>query len=371
MHTILVINPGSTSVKYALFCDGQLFFSTTIDGEGRGDRSASFAVLVTEVKEFLRSKNRTLDAIAIRVLAPGTRFQRHQVIDQVFLTLLKDRELSAPLHIPKVLHAVKAAKEAFVGVPLYAVSDSTFHATMPPVAREYSLSHEETARLDIHRFGYHGLSVSSVVHRAHALLGEKSERLIVCHVGGGVSVTAVKSGISIETTGGFGPVSGLPMGSRAGDIDAGVLLEVMEKTNLRPKDASLYLHHSGGLTGLGGNEDIRLLLDKKAHGDVASKFALEHFSYHFQKAVGSAAVALEGVDALIFTGTAVVRSAELRALLTNRLAHLGIVLDMDKNDVVVGKAGILHPSGQDVKVGVMPSEEMWEMAKAVESVITN
>lgn len=370
MNTIFVINPGSTSTKYALFCEGQLFFTRSVADEDKHDNVATFSTIVTEVKEFLHSKGTALDAVAIRILAPGTRFQSHQVIDHVFLTLLKDRELTAPLHIPKALQAVKAAKEAFVGVPLYAVSDSAFHATLPVVAREYSLPQEETNRLDIHRFGYHGLSVSSVVHRAHALLGENAERLIVCHVGGGVSVTAVKSGVSIETTGGFGPVSGLPMGSRAGDVDAGALLEVMEKSNFRPKEASLYLQHSGGLTGLAGDGDIRMLLDKKAHGDSAAQFALEHFSYHFQKAIGSAAVALGGVDALIFTGTAAVRSAELRLLLTSRLDHLGIALDEDKNDVVVGKAGTLHQSRRAVKVGVMPSEEMWEMAKAVESLIT-
>lgn len=369
MNTILVINPGSNTCKYALFYGGQLFLTTTTEETDVADYIDSFKTFVTEVKEFLQTKRTTLDAIAVRVLAPGSRFQKHQYINDVFITLLKDRELSAPLHIPKVLPLIKAAKEEFIGIKLIAVSDSVFHSTLPRVAREYSLSPAETNKLDLHRFGYHGLSVSSVVNRSHALLGEQPERLVVCHVGGGVSVTAVKSGVSVETSGGYGPVSGLPMGSRAGDIDAGALIELMEKTNLRPKEASLYLHHSGGLMGLGGGSDIRSLLDKKAHGDNTANFALEHFSYHFQKAIAGSVVALEGIDALVFTGTAAVRSSELRLLLCNRLKYLNILIDEDKNNVAVGKAGILHPSGALVKVAVMPCEEMWEMAKAADAVL--
>jgi acetate kinase len=177
-------------------------------------------------------------------------------------------------------------------------------------------------------------------------------------------VTAVYRGKSIETTGGFGPVSGLPMGSRAGEIDAGALLELMEKTNLRPKEASLYLQHSGGLRGLGGDDDIRTLLDKKAHGDKAACLALEHFSYHLQKAIAAATISLCGVDAIVFTGTAAVRSAELRRMIMARLEHLGITLDEDKNDVLVGKSGVIHQSGAIVKVAVMPSEEMLVMLNA-------
>lgn len=383
MEATLVINPGSSSRKYALYVDGQMvleygFESTdagfevcsqkkgvqqTCEAVSKESFESALEKVSSDVKKYLQTENANLLRIGVRIVAPGTVFQEHKLIDDIYLSHLRSKEVAAPLHVPAILREINQAKKYFPVLPIIGVSDSAFHHTMPTIAREYSIDRADAVAYDIHRFGYHGLSVESVVNRIHAVIGVDPKRLAVCHVGNGVSVTAVKEGKSVDTTMGFAPVSGLPMGSRAGDLDPSCLLEVMRLRNMNVADTSLYIHTNGGLSGLGGDGDIRRLLDRKARNDSAAATALEVFAYHIQKAIAAATVSMGGIDAIALTGTASVRSSELRDLLTRHITHLGLTIDTDKNDLLVGKEGVITAQQSAVKVVVMRTDEMGEMAR--------
>lgn len=386
MAITLVVNPGSSSKKYALYKDGQVVLELAFEGSDAGyevciqkkdgqqtcesvDTGAFRAALERVAKvvhEYCATENLKLTAIAVRVVAPGTTFQKHALVDDVYLALLRGEEHAAPLHIPIVLTEIQLCREQFPGTPIVAASDSAFHSTLPLIAREFSLNREDAATLDIHRFGYHGLSVSSIVNRIHSIIGQDPIRLIVCHVGSGVSITAVKNGASTETSMGYSPVSGVPMGTRASDLDAGALLEIIRKKDMAPADAAVYIHKSGGLEGLAGDGDIRRLLDRRAKGDMSATMALDLFTYRIQKEIAAATVSLQGVDVLVLTGTAALRSAELRTLITRHLSYLGIDIDTNRNDVLVGKEGVLSVHNAKVKVVVMRTDEMREMARVAD-----
>ena len=187
--------------------------------------------------------------------------------------------------------------------------------------------------------------------------------MIVCHIGNGTSVTAVKNQKSVETTMTFSPSSGLPMGSRAGDLDAAGLLELMRVKNMRPSEAEMYINTNGGLAGMAKDSDIRRLLDRRSQNDTAATHALNVFAYHIQKAVAAQTVALGGLDVLVLTATASIRSSELRGLVLRGLAHLGVHLSKDRNDMLVGKDGVVSVRNSPVKVVVMRTDEMGEMAQ--------
>ena len=386
MGTTLTVNPGSSSKKYSLYRDGvmvrELFFeSASVGFEActikRGEQQTCEAItaeqyesallrVAKECDEFLAKEGGSIDSVAVRVTAPGTVFQQHTVIDEAYVALLRDKEQQAPLHIPSILNEIKGCQQHFPHVRIIAASDSAFHRNLPFVAREFSIEREDATQFDIRRFGYHGLSVSSVVNRIHAVVGQDPKRMIVCHIGSGVSVTAVKEGVSVDTTMGFSPVSGLPMSTRASDLSADAFLEIIREKKLKPSEATVYLHKYGGLAGLAGDSDIRHLLDRRAKGEQAASDALDHFVYHIQKAIAAMTIALGGMDALIFTGTAGFRSAELRHLIGKRLAHVGVTIDEEKNDVLVGKEGTISQSDATVKVFVMKTDETREIARIAE-----
>ena len=386
MGTTLVINPGSSSKKYALYHNGQAVLDMAFEANGSSydlylkqsstqvisesisetDFTGALKRVAHEVKKYTVSNKLTLTAICVRIVAPGTLFQKHTVVDDGYLSHLRDKELMAPLHIPHIIREIKGCHEWFPDTKIIAVSDSAFHASLPFVAREFSLQREESAALDIHRFGYHGLSVASVAHRIHTVTGSDSARMIVCHIGNGVSITALKNGISVETSMGYSPVSGVAMGSRSGDLDPGALIEIMRVKNLRPSEATVYINSSGGLRGLCGDTDIRRLLDRRAHGDVAAKNALDFFLYQIQKFIAASTVSLGGVDTIVFTGTAGVRSAELRSLIVKNISYFGIEIDEEKNDNHVGKEGVISKKNSVVKVVVMRTDEMGEMARVAQ-----
>ena len=285
MAITLVVNPGSSSKKFALYedrksvleyryeltssgfevCSSQSGSIQNCNAISQDEYEIAFGTVAHEVKKYLDTEGKKLDAVCVRVVSPGKAFQRHQIIDEFFVRELRKHELSVPLHIPATLQAIQQAQHNFPGVTLVAASDSAFHADMPERARDYSIDRSDAEAYDIYRFGYHGLSVASVIRRVHPLTGTNPERLIVCHVGGGVSVTAVKNEKSVDTTMGYAPTSGLPMGSRVGDIDAGALLQLMRAKNLKPSETEIYIHTKGGLAGLAGDNDIRRLLDRRIH----------------------------------------------------------------------------------------------------------
>jgi acetate kinase len=388
MATTLVINPGSSSRKYALYRDGQSVLEFRFEDTNSGfemcsqtsgiqqtceaitkdDFTDAFDRVVDGVGAYLFRENydRKVDNVVIRVVAPGTFFQRHAIIDENYIAELKKRAAIAPLHIPVILREVESVLKHFKQAKIIAASDSAFHSEMPPRAREYSIAIEDVNQFDIHRFGYHGLSVASVVRRIHALIGQEPERMIVCHIGSGTSVTALKHGKSIETTMGFSPSTGLPMGSRAGDIDSAALLELMRVKHWRPADAEMYINTNGGLAGMAKESDIRRLLDRRSQNDAVATHALDVFAYNIQKAIAAQTVALGGIDVIVLTATAAVRSSELRSLIMQGLPHFGVQVSKDRNDLLVGKEGVISLRNSVVKVVVMRTDEMGEMSQVAD-----
>ena len=386
MGITLVVNPGSSSKKYALYegrksvlefrfeqTSSGFEVCTTAKGNvqnckalSQDDYQSSFSQVAIGVKKHLEEQGKILDAICVRIVSPGRAFQKHQIIDDFFVRELRRHELSVPLHVPVILQEIQLARQKFPNVKLVAASDSAFHSTMPERARSFSIDTSDADAYDIYRFGYHGLSVESVVRRVHPLTGLNPDKIIVCHVGGGVSVTAVKQTKSIDTSMGYAPTSGLPMGSRAGDIDAGALLQLMRSKNLKPSEAEIYIHTKGGLEGLAGSSDIRRLLDRASKDDAIARQALEHFIYHIQKAIGAAIAVLGGVDMIVLTGTVCSRSAEMRTMILKNLDYLGVVIDNDRNEALVGLDGVFSVQHSKLKLAAIRTDEMGEMATIAE-----
>ncbi len=384
MAITLVINLGSSSKKFALYKEDIRKINAYVESSkesynlcsivgGIQQRSSpvskarfrdvvgEFLLLAQEqkiVKNFSEIKT-----VAIRVVAPGTFFQTHRELDLEYVKKLRAMEAVAPLHIPNLLKEIEVIKKKLPHARLIGVSDSAFHKTIPDFIREYSLPKPETDKFDIHRFGYHGLSVSSAMSRVHAVTGVDPKRAIVCHIGSGVSVTAIKDGESLDTSMGYAPGTGLIMRSRAGDLDTGALLALMKFKNLKPIDAETYIQTSGGLQGIASEMDLRQLLERKVCGDDVAEKAIASFVYQIQKNIGGYMAILGGLDMLIFTATAAERSPILRSLVIEKLSEWGLNLDSEKNELCVSKDGVISTQGSKTKIVVIKTDEEGEMLK--------
>jgi acetate kinase len=386
MGITLLINPGSSSKKYSLFQDGQELVNMRFEvdeqkveyciqknGEDKKCSAVTLEQYLASVRlvldTFLREKIienlQEITSVGVRIVAPGTFFQSHRVIDDLFMHKLREREPAAPLHIPHTLRELELLRIELPEARVIGVSDSAFHDTMPTHARNYSIPRRDTETYDVHRFGYHGISNTSIIRRVPTVFGEQPARMIVCHVGSGVSMTAIKNNESIDTTMGFSPVSGLVMGSRAGDIEAGALLELMRAKNLSLYNTQLYTQNQGGLKGITDEADFRHILERLAQGDERAIEAMNLFTYHMQKTLGALSITLGGLDAVVLTATAVERSTTLRSLMLRNLEWFGITLDTERNDTLVSHDGIITAEESMVKVAVIRTNEVDEMLKVV------
>ncbi len=384
MGITLIINPGSSSKKFFLYKDDVLLISAYVGSDGEG---FNLCIFLKGIQQSRQSINRhrfqeslrdfleyaeglgiinglaEIGTVAFRVVAPGTFFQAHSEITDEYIKKLQQAEAAAPLRIPHLLKEIIFVKEILPQARLIGASDSAFHITMPDYIREYSLPKEDVSKHEILRFGYHGLATASVIRRIHAVTGQEPARVVVCHIGSGVSVTAIKDGKCFDTSMGYGPSSGLIMGSRAGDVDTGALLRLMQIKNLKPIDANTYIQTQGGLFGLTGEIDLRILLERQMGGDAKAKKAISSFVYQIQKKIGGYMAIMGGLDLLVFTATAAERSPVLRSLITDELNGLGIKIDSEKNDLCVSKDGMISLSGAEVKVAVIKADEAGEILK--------
>lgn len=347
----LIANPGSASRKYSLYEGLKLRANVHFEYENgqivytysAGDESSSFATELSELRasagkvvSLLRAKgalrdDETIARIGLRIVAPGSFFAQNRIIDDTFTTELQAALLRAPLHVAAALDELYALREQFPETTIVGISDSSFHSTKPPQAWLYGFPLEDADRLDIKRYGYHGLSMASVVStlRSHNAL---PPRLLVAHIGSGVSVTALENGASVDTTMGYSPLEGTLMASRSGSLDitaAGVLANAL---GLDQKNLEHYLNTQSGLLGLGGSSDVRELLEREKNGDTKAQLALTVYVYSIQKAIGQMAAASGGADALVFTGTVGLRSAPIRQRVVSRLGYLGFGIDATAND---------------------------------------
>ena len=298
--TILVVNAGSTSLKLSAV---------------EADDSAVPVPSLAEVPD-------GVVAVAHRVVHGGARFVEPVVIDDAVRRELEELSELAPLHNVPALAALDEARRALPSIPHVAVFDTAFHATIPDEARTYALPRQWREEWGIRRFGFHGLSVAWAAERVRV------PRLVVCHLGGGCSVTAVLDGRSVDTTMGFSPLEGVPMATRPGSIDAEILLYLLRHEAASPDELEHALEHDSGLLGLGGSSRVEEL---EASDEPAARLALSVFCYRVAAAVASLTAALGGLDALVFTAGIGEGSAFVRERVCGRLGFLGVELDPDAN----------------------------------------
>ena len=330
--TVLVVNAGSTSLKLHLV-------SPADDAEAL----ASFRDVAPG----------RVAAVAHRVVHGGELREPARLTDDV-LAAIEDASTLAPLHNRPALAAIDEAVAALPAVPHVAVFDTGFHATIPPAAATYAVPRRWREEWGVRRYGFHGLSVQWAAERAGA------RRLVVCHLGGGSSITAVLDGRSVDTTMGFSPLEGVPMTTRAGSVDPGALLHLLREGLLELPDLERELEHESGLAGLseGGSGDIR----------EASPLALDVYVHRVAGAVGAAATALGGLDALVFTAGIGERSPETRARIAERLRFLGVELDPEANAAARGDADISGP-GASVRTLVVAAREEIVAARATRELL--
>jgi acetate kinase len=310
--SVLVVNAGSTSLKLSL-----------VD---RDERSTSLSS-IAEVEPS------SISAVAHRVVHGGSRFLDPVAVDAEVLSEIRALEPLAPLHNAPALAGIEAAREAFPQLRHVAVFDTSFHRTIPSEAAEYAIP-RQWREWGIRRYGFHGLSVAWCAERAPALLGRSAEglRLVVCHLGGGCSVTAVRDGKSVDTTMGFSPLEGIPMTTRSGSIDPGALLYLLREHGLELDEVDHALNFESGIKGLApGRPGMREIETASAAGDPDASLALDVFVHRLTGAVAAMVAAAGGLDTLVFTAGIGENSALVRDRTCRSLAFLGVTLDRSAN----------------------------------------
>ena len=383
---VLVINAGSSSLKYQLLdtdsqdvlakglcerigIDGKFTYKApgkeTIDAKDVAMPTHSEAIqavldaLVDPANGVVGSM-KEIEAVGHRVVHGGETFASSVKIDDKVMAALEECIPLAPLHNPANITGIKACT-AVMGpdVPQVAVFDTAFHQTMPPVAYTYALPYEYYEQDKVRRYGFHGTSHKYVTQRAADMLGKPIEslKLISCHLGNGSSVAAVANGKSVDTSMGFTPLAGVPMGTRSGDIDAGVMEYLMNKHGMDIKEMLNVLNKKSGVQGVSGvSSDFRDLCSATDSGNKRAELALDMFNYSVKKYIGAYAAAMGGVDAVIFTAGVGENDARQRLAIASGLEFMGVKMDADANNIR-GKEAIISAIDSKVKVLLIPTNE--------------
>jgi acetate kinase len=336
---VLVVNAGSTSLKLSLV--------------GEDDEARSLSSLDAAPEN--------VGAVAHRVVHGGARFREPVLVDDEVAAALDDLAELAPLHNAPALRALGRARRQFPALPHVAVFDTAFHVSIPDVAAAYALPHRLRDELGIRRYGFHGLSVQWASEQVHV------PRLVVCHLGGGCSVTAVRDGRSVDTTMGFTPLEGVPMATRSGSIDPGAILHLLRSGAAGVDELDQALEYESGLLGLSGiSGDVEELT--RSH-EPAAAFALDVFSYRVAGAVAAMACALGGLDALVFTAGIGENASSIREATCARLGFLGVELDPRANAYAEPDADV-GGAKSSVRVLILRAREDLIAARAARTVLS-
>lgn len=394
---VLVLNCGSSSIKYQLFDmdtrtvitkggieklamkgsflkhvrqDGQVVL---FEGEIIDHKIGIEYILgvLTSPKHGCLSSLNEIDAVGHRVVHGGEKFSSSVFITDEVKAVLEEMTVLAPLHNPPNLKGIYAMEKLIPGIPQVGVFDTAFHQTMEPHAYMYGIPYILYKKHAIRRYGFHGTSHRYVSQRVCDVLGRdiNTQKIITCHLGNGASIAAVKHGKSVDTSMGFTPLEGLIMGTRAGDLDIGAVTFIMEKEELGLRSAnSLFNKHSGmlGLTGV--SSDMREIEKAANEGNERAKLALSIYSYRVKKYIGSYAAAMGGLDIVVFTGGIGENDCPVREEALSGLEYMGIQLDVEKNKGFRSEGEITVP-GSKVKVMVIPTNEELMIAADTESII--
>ncbi|HHW07981.1 MAG TPA: acetate kinase [Clostridia bacterium] len=312
-----------------------------------------------------------IEAVGHRTVHGGSEFAQSVLIDDEIMATLKRLYDLAPLHNPPAVKGIEACQRILPTVPQVAVFDTAFHQTMPPHAYLYSLPYELYEKYGIRRYGFHGTSHKYVARKGAEFLGRSVDELkiVTCHLGNGASVTAIDRGKSIDTSMGFTPLEGLTMGTRCGDMDPAIVTFLMEKEKLSSSGLNELMNKKSGVLGISGvSSDFRDLEQAAGQGHERAKLALDRFAYVVKKYIGAYMAALGGLDLLVFTAGLGENSATMRAAICQGLECFGIVIDEEKNQVRGQIAEISHETSR-VKVLVVPTNEELMIARETQEIV--
>ena len=390
---VLVINAGSSSLKYQLIdmetekmiakgiCE-KVGFAGQIDGKTADGRSFFYEVpLKNHTEAFIEVKKALtegeckviddlseISAVGHRVVQGGALFQKSVLIDEKVIEGIESLCDLAPLHNPAHIQGIKACFEVFgPDVPEIAVFDNAFHSTMPEEAYTFPIPYEYTEKYQIRRYGFHGTSHRFVSARCAEVMGKdiKDLKIVTCHLGNGSSITAVKGGKVIDTSMGLTPLDGFEMGTRCGAVDPSAILFLMEKEGWDAKTTSDVLNKKSGYLGVSGvSSDDRDLLKAIEEGNERAALARKILKYQVRKVIGSYIAAMDGVDAIVFTGGIGENTTDLREDVCENLTYLGVKFDKEiNNSLIRGKEGEISTADSAVKVYVLPTNEELAIAR--------
>ncbi|HHY14262.1 MAG TPA: acetate/propionate family kinase [Thermoanaerobacterales bacterium] len=380
---VLVCNPGSTSLKYKLFQmdDEQILAEGRIERVGSDDsifiyessthptkeeqlhipdyQSAVNAVIKVLKEEMDRKgiELKNISAVGFKIVHAGKKTGTLELNDDV-LEAMKKYSFVAPAHNPPYITAINIFKKELPNTPMIGVFETSFHSTISEYAYTYGIPKKWREKYDIRRYGFHGASHRYVSERVSSLMGKNNIKVITCHLGGSSSICAVENGRSIDTSLGFSLQSGVQHNNRCGDIDPFILLYIMEKEGLSPKEVADILVNNSGLKGLSGvGNDLRDIEESAYNGIESAKLAIDVFCYEIKKYIGSYIAILGGIDAIAFAGGIGENGIKIREKVCKNLDHLGISIDIGKNRGLENIERLISDEDSKVKVFVIPTNE--------------
>jgi acetate kinase len=388
---ILVINAGSSSLKYQLFnmpekqprCSGLVerigiegsFIKHTVFKDGQkktaekdifianhGDALKQLFVMLADGEDAVISHPDEISAVGHRVVHGGEHFSGATLITPEVKKQIKELFSIAPLHNPVHYKCIEVAEQTFPSAKQIAVFDTAFHQTLPEEAYRFAIPEYYYKEHGIRVYGFHGTSHKYVSELAAKWLGNPNAKIISIHLGNGCSMSAIKAGKSIDTSMGFGPLSGLMMGTRSGDIDPSVVLHLMEHAGYTVDQLSTLLNKQSGLLGIGGSSDMRDIRKLQSEGSETAALALKIFAYRIKKFIGAYAAILNGLDAILFTAGVGENDTAMREAVCAEMDYLNIKLDTEKNIQYKGELMDIGTTDSKVKVLVVPTNEEYEIA---------
>ena len=396
---ILVLNCGSSSIKYQLFDmtnESKLLAKGLLERIGLNDSilthkptgAETYKVIndipdhtiginlvmaaLTDPKHGVIKNVNEITAVGHRVVNGGERYKESILVDNEVKKQIELCSELAPLHNPANLKGILSVEKLIPGVPQVAVFDTSFHQTMPDYAYMYALPYEYYEKYKIRKYGYHGTSHKFVALKAAKLLGLecKNLKIITCHLGNGASITAIQTGRSIDTSMGFTPVDGLIMGTRTGEIDPGVLIYIADKEHLNVTGVNNLINKKSGMAGISQvSSDMRDLEIAAAEGNEKALLALNMYAYKVKKFIGSYIAVLNGLDILVFTGGVGENDFKMRAMICSDMEYLGINFDFKVNDGVRGKDVLISKPDSRVKVMAVTTDEEFVIASDTKYIV--
>ena len=394
---ILVLNCGSSSLKYQLINmeTDEVLASGKYERIGEKEAFITHKALGKKVKieksaydhkeaieftleQFTNPEYKVIEsleeinAIGHRVVHGGEIFKQSAVIDDKVIEQIKECSEFAPLHNPAAVLGMEACKKVMPGKPMVAVFDTTFHQTMPKEKYIYPIPYEYYKKYGVRKYGAHGTSHMYVSRRLAEIENKPVEELkiVTCHLGQGASICAVKNGKSLDTSMGLTPLGGIPMVTRSGDLDPSVVTYLMKKENMSAKEMEDMLNKKSGLAGISGlAPDFRVIEEESNNGNEFAKIAIEQFNYSIASYITKYAMAMNGIDYIVFTGGVGENQINIRKGICEKLTFMGVELDLDENNMR-GEEKVISKPESKVKVYVIPTNEELMIAKETERLIS-